>query len=77
MKVSVSLPAGDVAFLDRYAEEQGLSSRSAAIHQAVRSLQQSGLSTAYDDAFGEWEQTDDTTLWEMVAADGLEADAPG
>ncbi|MFP5298949.1 MAG: ribbon-helix-helix domain-containing protein, partial [Actinomycetota bacterium] len=38
MKVSISLPEEDVAFLDAYAETQGIPSRSAAIHRAVRLL---------------------------------------
>ena len=33
MKVSVSLPGEDVRFLDEYAREQGLESRSAAVHK--------------------------------------------
>lgn len=33
MKVSVSLPGQDVEFLDAYAREQGLESRSAALHR--------------------------------------------
>ena len=38
MKVSVSLPGEDVQFLDSYAKEQGLDSRSAALHRAIRLL---------------------------------------
>jgi metal-responsive CopG/Arc/MetJ family transcriptional regulator len=39
MKVSVSLPDDDVEYLDTYADRQGLGSRSAAVHKAVRLLQ--------------------------------------
>ena len=42
MKVSVSLPSEDVKFLDVYAEEQGLESRSAALQRAVRLLRVAG-----------------------------------
>ena len=38
MKVSVSLPDEDVEFLDAYARSQGLASRSATVHKAVRLL---------------------------------------
>jgi hypothetical protein len=37
MKVSVSLPGDDIQFLDDYAREQGLESRSAAVHRAISS----------------------------------------
>jgi len=43
MKISMSLPEEDVTFLDAYAEEKGLPSRSAALHKAVRLLRATGL----------------------------------
>ena len=54
MKVSVSLPDDDVDYLDQYAQAQGLPSRSAAVHKAVRLLRASELGAAYEDAWGEW-----------------------
>jgi hypothetical protein len=36
MKVSVSLPDDDVEFLDAYAQPQGIESRSAVVHKAIR-----------------------------------------
>ena len=54
MKVSVSLPDEDVEFLDDYAEAQGLSSRSAVLHKAVRLLRGVELAPAYEDAFASW-----------------------
>lgn len=38
MRLSVSLPAQDVAFLDEYTHGRGLSSGSASMHEAVRCL---------------------------------------
>ncbi|MGW0390826.1 ribbon-helix-helix domain-containing protein [Streptomyces sp. NPDC003042] len=38
MKIGVSLPVEDVAFLDRYAAEKGLGSRSAALRAAIQRL---------------------------------------
>jgi Arc/MetJ-type ribon-helix-helix transcriptional regulator len=70
MKVSVSLPDEDVAFLDTYAERGGFASRSAVLHKAVRLLRASELGAAYEDAWAEWEATDDGALWEPTAADG-------
>lgn len=71
MKVSVSLPAEDVEFLDRYAASQGIGSRSAAVHKAVRLLRASQLGPAYEDAWAEWTDATDADLWETVVSDGL------
>ena len=71
MKVSVSLPDDDVEFLDEYALAQGISSRSAVIHKAVRLLRASGLGDAYEEAWQEWSSTGEADAWEPTAADGL------
>lgn len=70
MKISMSLPEEDVAFLDAYASEKGLSSRSAALHKAVGLLRATGLSGAYEGAWAEWSNSDQE-LWEPTAKDGL------
>lgn len=71
MKLSVSLPEEDVEFLDAYAEAQGIASRSAAMHKAVRLLRASELGPAYEDAWTEWAAGDDQDLWENAKADGI------
>lgn len=71
MKVSVSLPGEDVEFLDEYAKERGLDSRSAAVHQAVRLLRTAELGAAYESAWTEWAATADGSLWESTVGDGL------
>jgi len=75
MKLSVSLPEEDVNFLDAYATEQGFRSRSAVLHKAVRLLRGTELSRAYEDAFVEWEDAGDQSVWDVTAADGLASDA--
>jgi Arc/MetJ-type ribon-helix-helix transcriptional regulator len=70
MKVSVSLPNEDVAFLDSYAEAQGFDSRSAVVHKAVRLLRATELGAAYEEAWAEW-SADDAEAWELAARDGL------
>jgi Arc/MetJ-type ribon-helix-helix transcriptional regulator len=70
MKVSISLPDEDVAFLDECAREQGFGSRSAVVHKAVRLLRASELGRAYEDAWEEWSESD-ADVWEPTAADGL------
>ena len=71
MKVSVSLPDEDVEFLDSYAESQGLPSRSAVLHKAVRLLRGAELAPAYEDAFISWDESDDAGDWDATAGDSL------
>lgn len=71
MKVSVSLPDEDVEFLDAYARAQGLASRSAVLHKAVRLLRGAELAPAYEDAFASWEDSDDAADWEHTVGDNL------
>ena len=70
MKLSVSLPDEDVAFLDAYAASQGIESRSAVLHKAVRALRASELGTAYEAAWGEW-NAGEAEAWEAAIADGI------
>lgn len=72
MKLSVSLPGEDVQFLDEYARERGLNSRSAAVHQAVRTLKIAELGAEYEAAFVEWGESEDAALWDSTASDGIE-----
>lgn len=72
MKVSISLPDDDVEFLDAYAHSQGIESRSAVVHKAVRMLRASELGAAYEEAFTSWEDEGEAAIWDAVTADGLE-----
>jgi Arc/MetJ-type ribon-helix-helix transcriptional regulator len=71
MKLSVSLPEDDVRFLDAYARDQGLGSRSAAVHQAVRQLRAAELVADYGEAWDDWVASADADAWERAAGDGL------
>ena len=73
MKLSVSLPDEDVAFLEAYAQAAGLASRSAVVHQAVLLLRRSELASAYEEAWNEWTGSTDEAVWEAAGADGLPA----
>lgn len=70
MKISMSLPDEDVTFLDAYAVANGLASRSAALHKAVRLLRASGLGSAYEAAWSEWGDEEER-LWDSSTSDGL------
>ena len=69
----MSLPSEDVQFLDDYAKEQGLESRSSAVHRAVRLLRTAELGGTYEAAWEEWAAQDDGTLWDSTTTDGLKS----
>jgi antitoxin MazE9 len=71
MKVSVSLPEEDIEFLDSYAQAQGIASRSAVVHQAVRLLRAAQLGDAYEEAWASWASSGDAAAWDSAIADGL------
>ena len=75
MKVSVSLSEEDLAALDRYVEQAGLGSRSAAVQQAIRRLEDPQLEADYASAWEEWARIGDDDAWAAVCSDGL-VDAP-
>jgi hypothetical protein len=70
MKLSLSIPPEDVAFLDAYAAEHELGSRSAAMHQAIDALRISALPGSYADAWSAWSADGDAEAWETTAGDG-------
>jgi len=47
VKLSASLPAADVAYLERYATRHRLPSRSATLHAAVQALREHELEAQY------------------------------
>lgn len=71
MDLSVSLSAEEVEFLDAYAREHALLSRSAAIQHAVRALRIGHLQDSYEGAWSEWVEHGDARAWDASAADGV------
>jgi Arc/MetJ-type ribon-helix-helix transcriptional regulator len=71
MKLSVSLPDEDVEFLDRYAAERQIGSRSAAVQRAIRMLRASELGAAYEEAWDDWSVEGEADAWESTTGDGL------
>ncbi|MCT2583264.1 ribbon-helix-helix domain-containing protein [Actinophytocola gossypii] len=70
MKLSVSLPAEDVAFVDEYVERTGEPSRSSAIQRAIALLRVAELEDEYARAFDEVDEAE-TAAWERASGDGL------
>lgn len=72
MKLSVSLPDEDVAFIDEYAMQAGVSSRSAVMQRAIAALRAQRLEQDYEEAFAEWEASGEAALWEATLTDGMQ-----
>jgi Arc/MetJ-type ribon-helix-helix transcriptional regulator len=72
VKVSVSIPVADVEFMDRYAAQHGVKSRSAVIQHALSLLRSAQLEDDYAAAWAEWEGSEDAALWDSTVGDGLQ-----
>ena len=63
MRVSASLPAEDVEFLDNFRRANGFRSRSSVLHLAIHMLRGAQLTSSYEAAWTEWEDTPDSVDW--------------
>jgi hypothetical protein len=70
VKLSVSISDDDVDFIDRYADEHGVDTRSGVVQRALSLLRVVELGDAYEAAWDEWE-ADGGAAWDVAAADGL------
>lgn len=70
MKLSVSLPDTDIEFIDRYAKEHAVDSRSRVLQRALSLLRTTELGGDYAAAWEEWESSGEG-LWDVTVADGL------
>ena len=66
MKLSVSLPELDCEFLDDCVESGTYASRSAVIARALRLLRTADLGKMYEEAFAEWQASDESTDWDSL-----------
>ena len=71
MKISVSLSSVDIQYLDEYAAENGIGSRSAVIQYALDRLRHDALGDAYEQAWEEWSAGEDAAAWDTTVGDGL------
>jgi hypothetical protein len=71
VKISLSIPSVDLEFLDSYAHEHGIVSRSAAVQRAIALLRTSELGDAYELAWTEWDESGEAEVWEPTTADAL------
>jgi len=71
MKLSVSVPEDDVAFVDEYVRRRGSSSRSAVVHHAIELLRMAELEDAYAGAWDEWDHSGQAGEWDATTGDGI------
>ncbi len=72
MKLSVSMDSDDVDFIDHYAAEHAVGSRSAVMQKAVALLRAVELGDDYAAAWDEWARSDEADLWDASMSDGLD-----
>ena len=65
------IPAEDVEFLDAYARDHRVPSRSGVVHRAIRLLRDSELSSDYAAAFAEAADDPEDEPWDNLVSDGL------
>jgi Arc/MetJ-type ribon-helix-helix transcriptional regulator len=70
-KISVSLPADLVYYLDDCIREHPFESRSEVIAAALRAMRERELETAYEAASEEWNASEDAAIWDTALGDGL------
>ena len=71
MKVSVTLAASDVQFVDRYAAAHARMSRSEVVRMALALLRDRELGDAYQSAWKEWVE-DGGEIWDQAVGDGID-----
>jgi len=69
VKLSISVPADDLEFIDSYAGEHGVATRSGVVQRALSLLRSSQLGADYEAAWAEW-AAGDAPMWEATAGDG-------
>ena len=67
----MSLPVDDIEFLDAYAHEHQIGSRSGAVQHALKVLRNVDLGDAYEQAWDEWESSGEAEVWAPTTADGI------
>ena len=72
MKVSVSIPDEDLAFLESQISSGRYPTRSAAMHAAIKSLRSRDLEAQYAEAARDWQESGEQAHWDVTIADGLD-----
>jgi hypothetical protein len=76
MKLSVSISNEEVDFIDSYASEHGVDSRSGVVQRALSLLRAGELGDDYAAAWAEWDEAD-ADAWDSATGDGIEPNDAG
>jgi Arc/MetJ-type ribon-helix-helix transcriptional regulator len=66
MKLSISLPDDECAYLDQCVDDGTYPSRSAVVLRALRLLRSADIGAMYAEAFVEWERSAEGADWDAV-----------
>ena len=75
MRIRLSLPDDDLAFIDDHVARHPGSSRASAIRDAIQLLREEELGEEYRAAFDEWHESGEDRLWNTVSGDGIEPES--
>lgn len=75
MKVSVSIPDDDLAYVQTQVASGRYPTRSAVMHAAIRSLRTRDLEAQYAEAARDWRESGEEAVWDVTNADGLDDSA--
>lgn len=73
VELIVRLTDADMAFLDAYAREHGIGSRSEVLHKALTLRRAHDLGVTYAAAWAEWNADEANARSDEAVADGLDA----
>ena len=71
-KLSVSLDPRKLEFISKYQQTHGVRTKSEVVERAIKLLEHEELKTQYAQAYSEWAQSGEETVWDVTSADGLE-----
>lgn len=70
-KLSISVPAPLVRFLERYQRDHSLRTKSSVVARALEALQERELESAYAEAAEDGVAATDADVWDGTAGDGI------
>jgi hypothetical protein len=72
VKLSTTLPAADLDFLESYSNRHKLPSRAAGFHAAIKALREQELYEQYLAADREWYDSGNAAAWNTTTGDGVQ-----
>ncbi len=70
-KLSISVDRNWIQFIDNYRKTHHVRSKSEVIEQALKLLKHAELREQYKDAYQEWFNSSEESVWDAVSGDGI------